>query len=202
MRVLTQTKRDAILDIASQAFIELGYERASMADISQRVGGSKATLYRYFPSKKELFLEVAQSAGQRHIGSAFEELSQSTDELGAALRSFGAKYLAFLLRPESVATQRMVIAESGQSDIGLRFYEVSKRVGREFIAGFLSASVERGHLRSADPAVMADHLLALLQAELVQRFLFGVMQDITPEQIQQVVDRAIDVFLRAYSART
>ncbi len=46
----TEAKREAILKTAAQAFVELGYERASMSEIAARVGGSKGTLYAYFPS--------------------------------------------------------------------------------------------------------------------------------------------------------
>ena len=44
MRVKTDDRRAAILEAAVEVFREVGYERASMAAISARVGGSKATL--------------------------------------------------------------------------------------------------------------------------------------------------------------
>jgi AcrR family transcriptional regulator len=52
MRVKSDTRREAILEIAKDLFREVGYERASMAMISARVGGSKATLYSYFKSRR------------------------------------------------------------------------------------------------------------------------------------------------------
>lgn len=58
MRRTSEAKRDAILDVAAGLFREVGFERASMAEISARVGGSKATLYSYFDSKEALFFEV------------------------------------------------------------------------------------------------------------------------------------------------
>ncbi|WP_206336533.1 TetR/AcrR family transcriptional regulator, partial [Pseudomonas viridiflava] len=50
VRVLTDAKRDAIIDAAAQVFQEDGFEAASMAAIAARVGGSKSTLYRYYNS--------------------------------------------------------------------------------------------------------------------------------------------------------
>ena len=55
MRVKTEGRRQVIIDAALEVFKEVGYERASMAEISARAGGSKATLYNYFKSKEELF---------------------------------------------------------------------------------------------------------------------------------------------------
>src|SRR6202000_3232312 len=51
-------KRETILSIALQVFLEEGYAAASMSTIAARVGGSKGTLYNYFRSKAELFAAV------------------------------------------------------------------------------------------------------------------------------------------------
>jgi AcrR family transcriptional regulator len=58
MRSRTLEKKSVIVRIAAEMFDELGYERASMSAIAARVGGSKATLYRYFMSKEELLRAV------------------------------------------------------------------------------------------------------------------------------------------------
>src|ERR1700756_1305734 len=54
-------RREAILKIAQQVFLEEGYAAASMSTIAARVGGSKGTLYNYFRSKAELFVAVIQN---------------------------------------------------------------------------------------------------------------------------------------------
>src|SRR3546814_15841215 len=48
-------RRSAIVAIAQQAFSEQGFGGTSMSAIAARMGGSKATLWAYFPSKKDLF---------------------------------------------------------------------------------------------------------------------------------------------------
>lgn len=58
MKKKTETKSQAIVDIAAEVFREMGFQRASMSEICRRVGGSKATIYSYFPSKELLFFEV------------------------------------------------------------------------------------------------------------------------------------------------
>jgi AcrR family transcriptional regulator len=64
MRTKTEEKRQAIIDVAAATFGELGFERTSMSEICTRLGGSKATLYNYFPSKEALFLEVMFQASE------------------------------------------------------------------------------------------------------------------------------------------
>ena len=48
--------------------------------------------------------------------------------------------------------------------------------------------------------VGADHLVALLQAELLPRCLLGLQTTVTRSQIRQAVKRAVAVFLTAYAA--
>ena len=51
MRVKTDAKRREIVDMAWEVFRAKGFEGASMSDVAERFGGSKATLYRYYSSK-------------------------------------------------------------------------------------------------------------------------------------------------------
>ena len=49
------------------------------------------------------------------------------------------------------------------------------------------------------PAAM--HLLSLLESELLQRVLLGVIDSVRPETLNAVVRRAVDVFLSGYERR-
>ena len=52
----------AILNAALALFAELGYEQASIRKIAAKVGYSPAAIYRYFASKEEIFLTLAEEA--------------------------------------------------------------------------------------------------------------------------------------------
>jgi AcrR family transcriptional regulator len=56
-------RRERIIQVARSVFFEVGYAGASMSLISQRLGGSKATLYAYFSSKEELFAAIIRGHG-------------------------------------------------------------------------------------------------------------------------------------------
>jgi hypothetical protein len=93
----------------------------------------------------------------------------------------------------------MVIAEAGRSDIGRRFHEAGPKVGQDLIAKYLSAKMDEEILRRTDTRVGADHLVALLQAEIMPRCLLGLQATVTRAQIRQAVKRAVAVFLAAYA---
>ncbi len=200
MRVRTEAKRQAILDEASKTFFELGFERTSMAEISARVGGSKATLYGYFPSKEQLFTEVARSCGEMQIGHAFDTLMLCADgDEAGALQRFGEAFLGYVSLPEAVSIQRMVIAESGHTAIGQLFFDAGPKIGNDAVAEFLKGAMARGRLRRADLGVATSHLMALLNAEIMPRHLLGLPVNTSRGQIKKIVERAVAAFTAAYA---
>ena len=56
---LQERRRDEILAVAARLFAERGYADADTQELADRVGIGKGTLYRYFPSKRALFLAAA-----------------------------------------------------------------------------------------------------------------------------------------------
>jgi AcrR family transcriptional regulator len=50
--------RERILDVALQLFNEQGYESASLRDIAERLGVTKAALYYHFERKEDILLEL------------------------------------------------------------------------------------------------------------------------------------------------
>ena len=75
MRVKSEERRQAILDVAREAFTQLGFENTTMSEIANRTGGSKATLYNYFSSKEELFAAVIDEFGRQRIAEAFMSMN-------------------------------------------------------------------------------------------------------------------------------
>lgn len=202
MKVRTDAKRDEIVEIARKTFLELGYERASMAEISARMGGSKATLYGYFPSKEALFLAIVTKLAEQYVSPAVQRLEESVDDdVREALQRFGEQFLAFISDPEAVASYRVVISEAAHSNIGESFYETGPKRTIESIARYLAGAMERKQLRRADPEIAAQHLTALLaHGEPWHQYFLRKAPNPTRAQIKRIVERALDVFLGGYQA--
>src|SRR5271167_49615 len=201
MKTKTEAKRQAILKAAAEVFREVGFERASMSEIRTRIGGSKATLYNYFPSKDKLFFEVMHHAKALELRAIVGALNPDADDLKQELLRFGQKFLAVLYSPEAIAVRRLVIAESRRSDIGKVSFDRATVPIEKQVAEFLRKAMKRGALRSADPKIAAMHLLTLLESELLQRVLLGVIDTVKPENLSGAVRRAVDAFLSGYERR-
>jgi AcrR family transcriptional regulator len=199
MRKKSEARREAILAAAAIEFSEHGYEGASTSAISARAGGSKQTLYSYFPSKEELFIEVMDLALNRQVESAYAELADETGNIVAALRKFGERYLQVRLLPECVTLINAAHGSAGRSNVSQIVYQRGKTRGIEHVRSFLVTAMHAGKLRLADPKVAALHLFGLLDSELIEPILLRVREPASPEEITEVVSRAVSVFLAAYA---
>ena len=90
-------RRSQILSAALKTFAASGYVAARIPDIAGAAGISQGLLYRYFPSKEELFNEL--------IGSAFARMNEATRTL-ELLPLPPAKKICLALRKllDSIAT--------------------------------------------------------------------------------------------------
>ncbi|NWJ44417.1 MAG: TetR family transcriptional regulator [Chloroflexi bacterium] len=55
-----QTRREELLNRAKELFSASSFESVTMADVALKAGVAKGTLFLYFKSKEELFLEVLE----------------------------------------------------------------------------------------------------------------------------------------------
>lgn len=220
MKKKTEARREAILAAAKAVFEEVGFEQATMSEITARVGGSKATLYRYFDSKEALFQELLRRSASEHGGAVFALLhpcgrldepdlppevaetlallNPEEADVATALQDFGERVLKTFHTPQKLAARRMVIAAAADSNVGRLFYENGPARGMQYIERYFDDVMKAGHLRQADPRVAAIHFRALVESEVDEPGLLNARPELDDEQIRATVARAVDVFMRAY----
>ena len=197
MRVKTDAKRQAIVAAAWEAFKRNGFERTTMSDISERVGGSKATLYGYFDSKEQLFAAALEHVIQDQADQAFEGLMRPGD-LKVRLADLANGYLQARLTPEMIAVERALITEGERTDLGeamrLRFIQPHWRK----LAGVLDQEMQAGRLLKADPMLATWHFRGMIEVDLVERRLHGDAT-ITAHEVERAINEGVAAFLRAYA---
>ncbi|MBX3485656.1 TetR/AcrR family transcriptional regulator [Phenylobacterium sp.] len=191
-------RREVILDVARDCFLAEGFAATSMSTIAARLGGSKGTLYNYFRSKEDLFAAVMQ----RTCGELQETLFDIGPDAGdtrARLTHLARGFLAHLMTAETRAIQRLVVSESERfPELGRVFYESGPQVVLGRIGDYLSERMTAGVLRRTDPLVAAQHFKDLAISGVYWPRMWGVAADLTPREVEEQVERAVDTFLRAY----
>lgn len=198
MRTKSETRRQAILKAATKIFQEAGFERTSMSEIATRVGYSKTTLYSYFPSKEELFFTVILDATEAEFQATHAALDPTTDDIAQALENFGQHLLTLIYSPRLQAARRLMVSESGPSDLGRKCFEAGPARGQALVAEFLRDAMDQGKLRRADHRIAAFHLRGLLEAEWNDRFMFQMLEEFSKVEVVDSVKRAVSVFMAAY----
>jgi AcrR family transcriptional regulator len=196
MRVRTEDRRKAILKVAKDVFREVGFERASMANISSRVGGSKTTLYGYFRSKEELFAAAMIDALDDQGKALLDLLDPANPNVALTLRRFGEAYLRLVTSPEALAVTRTAVAEVGtKSKLGAHLYELGPRRGLTEIAAYLAKLDHQGVLQIRDPLRAAAQFKALIEAGILEPLLYGAKGELP---LKDAVANAVVAFLRVY----
>ena len=70
-RLTAEERRQGLLDAALEVFARRGFNGASIDEIAQAAGVSKALIYEHFPSKRDLHVSLLD----RHIQEIFERLA-------------------------------------------------------------------------------------------------------------------------------
>lgn len=97
---LRQRRQDEILNEATRHFAEKGYAATDIESIAHSLGVGKGTIYRYFPSKRELLLAALHKGLtdlDLHVERQVAVVDDSLSKIYAAVRAF---FAYFDLHPE------------------------------------------------------------------------------------------------------
>ncbi|NLY46619.1 MAG: TetR/AcrR family transcriptional regulator [Tissierella sp.] len=89
-RMSREERREQILKSALNIFIDKGYNGATTADISKEAGIAEVTLFRYFDSKKQIFMEAIDPilvTGLKESIVASKDLKPREEKLKFILKS-------------------------------------------------------------------------------------------------------------------
>jgi len=191
-------KYDQVLEGARTVFLREGFEGASVDEIARGAGVSKATLYSYFPDKQSLFLAVITSDCQAQASSAMasEILQRPVPE---AIHAIAYSFVSFFLTGGALRMFRLCVAESSRfPELGKAFYESGPKTSQDQIVAYLESPAARAELDIADSHVAADQLLQLCRTDLMLKLLFGVVDQVSSEEIDHITSEAVSMFLARY----
>jgi TetR/AcrR family transcriptional repressor of mexJK operon len=189
---MAEVNRSRVLRAATSAFLAHGY-RSSVERIARRAGVAKQTVYHHFPSKDELFKEVARELS-KHI---LIELEAQPRELRAGLLRFACAYRKRVLGAQGLAMFRTVVPEVPRFPALARaMYAGGAGALVERLAAYLETGMDAGELRRDDPELAAELFLGMLVGHDRLKRLFAVNCE---ENEERRAGRIVDCFLRAYA---
>jgi TetR/AcrR family transcriptional regulator, mexJK operon transcriptional repressor len=198
IRIGKDERRAAIMEVAREEFLREGYAAASMSQIAAKVGGSKATLYAYFPSKRDLFFAVVDAESATLMDDLYRVDENGTD-VRVTLAAFCRRFISLVLSDEVSAFDRIVIAESVRfPEIGQAAHQFGYKRGIDRMEALMRMGMDAGLLRRADPHTAAEYLLNLCSGHLHKLRQWNILSDVPPAQIEAQIALASAAFLALY----
>lgn len=197
VRVRTDEKRRQIVEVAAELFQEQGYDRTSMSQISERLGGSKATLYGYFKSKEELLLAVLDIDVNEQADQLMATFIASPT-LRDAFVFLGVAYMERRLSPRPIALCRIVASQPEDSGIGHEFYENVLSIAWQRLCNRIRIMMDEGLLIKANPWIAAMHWKGMVDGDQFERRMLGAAAAADPKEIRIMAEAAADGFIKLY----
>lgn len=139
-----QRTRQKVLEAAEAVFGQRGYDRASIAEITQRAGVAQGTFYVYFPDKKSVFTELVRMLShqlRQDVATAVEGIADRLEVERVGFRSF------FDFTHQHQSFYKIVRqAEFVDEDLFRWYYH---KLAEGYRQG-LSEAMERGEIRDLD----------------------------------------------------
>jgi len=194
----TEDNRLFILEAAEKVFSQRGYALSTVDEIAAEAQFSKATLYRYFKSKRDIFFDV--------IMNSFDEVLQELEELrikdlsaGEKLKEFIKLLLQVFSKKQSVSRIFYTEKDAMKKILGLNpreplshssvharipksFMEKGKRFSQA-ITSTIQDGIASGEFRDMDAEEASEILGALLRGfsfgEIFQERTFSIEESST-----------------------
>lgn len=151
--------RDALLEAATELFIERDYADVSTDDILRRAGVSRGALYHHFSGKRDLFRAVFDASEARVVGRVAESLAGVEDPfelLIAAARSYLREAeTSEELRRLGILQSRVVLGWEG-------WREVASKYGLAVTRALLATAMDAGAIKQRDLTTLSHVVLAAL----------------------------------------
>jgi AcrR family transcriptional regulator len=188
-RLKPQQRRDHLLDTAAAMFADKPYEDVFVEDIAVRAGVSRATLYHYYPSKRDLYVAIFERASGRFLTRVSPDPKLSlAQQLAAGLE---AHIQSFVDHPfEAVAINRGALSDDPaiQAIISEELNVVGQRLVDELVT--------QGHLRDVTE-IAVEGWLAFVRAACVK---WIQSQNISRADLTEMCLRAFDCAVGTHQA--
>jgi AcrR family transcriptional regulator len=156
--------RERILIAARKLIARGGYRAAAVAAVAREVGFSTGAIYRYFPAKADLFVELLTKAVANEL-TILRSRAQAEPSAAAGLRAAVEAFASRALKGPHLAYA--FIAEPTDPEV-----EAARIRGRRQLAAMFAAIVRRGVTRgefpAQDPAITAACIVGAFTESLVR----------------------------------
>jgi AcrR family transcriptional regulator len=171
-------RSEEILDAAARLFADRGYAAANTQELADMLQVGKGTIYRYFPTKEELFLAAVDRMVHRltaAIDAAVAQVEEPLDHIAVAITT----YLRFAAQQPEFA--ELLIQERAQfKDRRPTTYFAHREAVAERRHDYLRSLIQQGRVRDINVDRLFEVLGDLVYGTMIANYFTGRKR--TPEE--------------------
>lgn len=192
------SRGESILAAAKDLFLQQGYDQTSLDMIISVAGGSRRSIYNEFGNKQGLLMAVIHQ--EVSIQTATIASIKTTELIPKdALKEMCFRFVKGLVSETLVSLFRLVIQVVPKlPEVGEIIYEKGPLKGLKPLTEYLMLLDGKGILSIDDPFYATHMLLEMIKGRLHFKVLLLPNQKISDEDIQRHIDKAVDLFFKAY----
>lgn len=194
---LTDKKRKAIVESASELFLDKGYGSVSMDGIAAHAKVSKRTVYNHFSSKEDLFSEIVTYIWTEH------KVPELKYHEGADIRQdlidFAEKSMDLLYSDKFNRLIRLIMGESGRFPILTEIY--SEKGIRSLLSTLSDYLKEAGKGGIDDTFLASQYFLGMVKEALFWPVLLGIIPMPSPEKQKEIINKTAGIFTGIYGLK-
>jgi len=186
-----KNKSKIIVDAAKKLFLSKGFSHTTMDEVAKEASVTKQTVYRYFPSKINLFEEVMKSSSMQIKRELGMHLDYNLD-LRSALINYGIEYMKFHLEDDIIGVYKLMVAESGNAEVSKAFRESGPNESFKAFIDFLKIRVPEIDDYNQKAYFFINLLLSARTAVII-----GRRPNLNDKEIEHHVVSVVDFFINA-----
>ena len=178
-------RREQILEAATRLFAQHGYAETDTQQLADDLHVGKGTLYRYFASKRELFLAAADRGMRQLCQYIDEQIADIEDPLKKISRAVRAYLEFFASRPE--LAELLIHERALFKDRTKATYFEHREANRERWRALYRAYIAQGHIRDMPVERILDVVGDLLYGTMFTNYFSGRQKSVEA-QAQDILD--------------
>ena len=191
-------KRQRILEVARQLFLQHGYHGSSMDHIAKEAHVTKLTVYNHFQDKANLFsCAIEETCEKLMLGRSFQ--LQHAEDFVPMLEQICALSMHIINLPEAIKLEHLLLQLAAEQNPLLEnFYKASHLKMRAIWEQFFDQAQALGVLQFEQVNEVITLLMSLLFGYRHQEMLLRMNEVPNAEQREQLIQEAIAIFLLKY----
>lgn len=191
-------KRELILAAAREIFGEKGYHSTTSEEIAKKAGVGKGTIYQYFESKQDIFLQMHMQYLKQYsenVVALIQENSTFEENLRRIIRyhldnlqdliQFGVQFMSRMQTDETKCTENHAVMEEVKKQFGVEQYKL------------FDVAKERGEIIDVDPQL----LITCFSGMFVGIAHMVGMRELSAEEKQQMEESLIQIVLHGLAQK-